>query len=114
MVFINIALTKKTITKILKADKMNSKISSSILDANNQMIVSDFNNAKVSVYKSDASLYDSLNVDVRRIIRLGGPKIYVELNVSSKSGLPVVGLKVKIFQFQMKIITLSIPRWHIM
>lgn len=87
------SIAKKTITKILKADKMNSKISSSILDANNQMIVSDFNNAKVSVYKSDASLYDSLNVDVRRIIRLGGPKIYVELNVSSKSGLPVVGLK---------------------
>lgn len=93
---------------------MNSKISSSILDANNQMIVSDFNNAKVSVYKSDASLYDSLNVDVRRIIRLEGLKFTLSLMLAVKADYQLLGLKVKIFQFQMKIITLSIPRWHIM
>ncbi|WP_445436227.1 tetratricopeptide repeat protein [Candidatus Borreliella tachyglossi] len=83
----------KTLVKLLKSDNIDSKISSSILDVNNQMIVSDFDNAKISVYKSDISIYDSLSVDVRRVNRVGGPKIYVELNVSSRSGLPIIGLK---------------------
>ncbi|UGQ16520.1 MULTISPECIES: tetratricopeptide repeat protein [unclassified Borrelia] len=83
----------KMFAKLLKADRIDSKISSSIIDVNNQIIVSDFNNAKISIYKSDVSIYDSLNVDVRRVIRDGNSKIYVELNVSSRNGLPVVGLK---------------------
>ena len=83
----------KTFSKLLKADKIESKISSSIIDVNNQIIVSDFKNAKISIYKSDVSIYDSLNVDIRRVIRDGDSKIYVELNVSSRNGLPVIGLK---------------------
>ncbi|AHH03202.1 Tetratricopeptide repeat family protein [Borrelia nietonii YOR] len=87
------SVLRKTFIKLLKADKIDSKISSSIIDVNNQMIVSDFDNAQISVYKSDVSVYDSLNVDVRRVIKAGGPKIYVELNVNSRNGLPVIGLK---------------------
>ncbi|AYE36724.1 hypothetical protein DB313_01205 [Borrelia turcica IST7] len=83
----------KTFAKLLKADNIDSKISSSIIDVNNQIIVSDFNKAKISIYKSDVSIYDSLNVDIRRVIRDGDSKIYVELNVSSRNGLPVIGLK---------------------
>ncbi|AHE62569.1 Tetratricopeptide repeat family protein [Borrelia parkeri SLO] len=87
------SVLRKTFVKLLKADKIDSKISSSIIDVNNQIIVSDFDNAQISIYKSDVSVYDSLNVDVRRVIRVGGPKIYVELNVSNRNGLPVIGLK---------------------
>ncbi|WP_221037741.1 tetratricopeptide repeat protein [Borrelia sp. HM] len=87
------SVLRKTFVKLLKADKIDSKISSSIIDVNNQVIVSDFDNAHISIYKTDSSIYDSLNVDVRRVIRLENSKIYVELNVSNRSGLPVVGLK---------------------
>ncbi|WP_407637312.1 tetratricopeptide repeat protein [Borrelia persica] len=88
------SILSKTFVKLLKADKIDSKISSSIIDVNNQMIVSDFDNAQISIYKSDVSVYDSLNVDVRRVIRVGGSsKIYVELNVSNRNGLPIIGLK---------------------
>ncbi|WP_373464036.1 tetratricopeptide repeat protein [Borrelia sp. BU AG58] len=83
----------KMFDKLLKADSIESKISSSIIDVNNQIVVSDFNNARISIYKSDVSIYDSLNVDVRRVIGNGDSKIYVELNVSGRSGLPIVGLK---------------------
>lgn len=87
------SVLRKTFVRLLKAEKIDSKILSSIVDVNNQMIVSDFDNAKISIYKSDVSVYDSLNVDVRRVIRVGGSKIYVELNVSNRNGLPVIGLK---------------------
>ncbi len=88
------SVLRKTFVKLLKAGNIDSKISSSIIDVNKQIIVSDFDNAQISIYKSDVSVYDSLNVDVRRVIRVGGgPKIYVELNVSNRNGLPVVGLK---------------------
>ena len=87
------SVSRKTFVKLLKADNINSKISSSIFDVNNQVIVSDFDNAHISIYKTDSSIYDSLNVDVRRVIRLESSKIYVELNVSNKIGLPVIGLK---------------------
>ncbi|QFP42081.1 hypothetical protein F9Y90_03085 [Borrelia miyamotoi] len=88
------SVLRKTFLKLLKADKIDSKIASSIIDVNNQIIVSDFDNAHISIYKTDSSIYDSLNVDVRRVIRrVGGSKMYVELNVSNRSGLPVVGLK---------------------
>ncbi|ETZ18300.1 Tetratricopeptide repeat family protein [Borrelia duttonii CR2A] len=87
------SVSSKTFVKLLKADKIDSKISSSIIDVNNQMVVSDFDNANIAIYKSDVSVYDSLNVDVRRVIRAGGSKIYVELNISNRNGLPIVGLK---------------------
>ncbi|AFI31016.1 hypothetical protein Q7M_237 [Borrelia crocidurae str. Achema] len=87
------SVSSKTFVKLLKADKIDSKISSSIIDVNNQMVVSDFDNAHIAIYKSDVSVYDSLNVDVRRVIRAGGSKIYVELNISNRNGLPIVGLK---------------------
>ncbi|ACH94487.1 uncharacterized conserved protein [Borrelia recurrentis A1] len=87
------SVSSKTFVKLLKADKIDSKILSSIIDVNNQMVVSDFDNAHIAIYKSDVSVYDSLNVDVRRVIRAGGSKIYVELNISNRNGLPIVGLK---------------------
>ncbi|AHH06302.1 Tetratricopeptide repeat family protein [Borrelia crocidurae DOU] len=87
------SVSSKTFVKLLKADKIDSKISSSIIDVNNQMVVSDFDNAHIAIYKSDVSVYDSLNVDIRRVIRAGGSKIYVELNISNRNGLPIVGLK---------------------
>lgn len=74
-------------------DQERSRVSSVARDANNRVLVSDFDSDDFAIYEPEGTLYAGLDVRIERIINRDFPTVGVLVAVHDRDGRPIVGLE---------------------
>jgi len=73
-------------------DGEGKKITKASIDANGNLIASDFDLSRITVLTELSNMYSGLFVQIDRVDAAGFPEVAVELRVQDRSGVPFVGL----------------------
>jgi DNA-binding beta-propeller fold protein YncE len=87
--------TLKVIYELPESEK--GRIMKTAFDENNNLIVPDFNNNRISLMTELSTLYGGLFVTINRIDTSGFPEVLVDFTVQDRYGDPCVGLDISNF-----------------
>ncbi len=86
-------MDKETVTRVAEIQGKDALLIKAVLDANGNIVVTDFNRNKIQYLADITRMYTGLDVSVDRVVSDKYPKVSVELSVSSIDGRAIVGLE---------------------
>ncbi len=102
-------IEQETVTPLTDETVDAKKMTKAAIDANGNILVSDFTANTVSVFTDFEALYTGLVVEVYRIDSSAFPTVTVEVGVHTRDGRPVVGLDESNFVLTERIGTIEEP-----
>ncbi len=86
-------MEKETAVKVADIQGRDSLILKAVLDANGNIVLTDFNRNKILYLADITRMYTGLDVAVDKVVSDDFPVVSVELSVSALDGTPIVGLE---------------------
>lgn len=70
----------------------SDRVTSGVIDANGNLLVTDFDENKLYFLSRVPNLYSGLHVQIERVVADNFPEVYIDLAVENRLGDPIVGL----------------------
>ena len=86
-------MDSETVTKVADVSGKEALIIKAVLDANGNIVVTDFNRNKIEYLADITRMYTGLDVSIDRVVSDNYPRVDVALSVSALDGKPLVGLE---------------------
>ncbi len=86
-------MNDETFYEVTRIQGQDTLIIKAVLDANRNIVLTDFNRNRILYLADITRMYTGLDVSLDRVVSDDFPKVSVELTVSSLDGTPLVGLE---------------------
>lgn len=83
----------ETFMPIVNPDGSSYRIMNAARDANDNLLMVDFNRSKVSLQADFSRMYSGMFVKINQVSAADFPKVYVDITVQRREGAPFVGLE---------------------
>ncbi|MFP4066788.1 MAG: VWA domain-containing protein [Spirochaetaceae bacterium] len=89
---VEVDLENETVRELSELAGSSDGVTGAALDANGNLLASDFDRSQVYFLSRVPSLYSGLHVQIERVVADDFPEVYVDVAVEDRLGSPIVGL----------------------